>query len=225
MSGIMGSAVTGLHLNVSQHSHVENPLPDLISAPSNDPVFLVRAELEPVSDIGFKEHTLSSSTNLHPLPSYVDPFTCLNLQSSDQSLTQNPTHDAAIRREISLLDDDILNCPSQKDEKFGLGRSANEKSVAADITLAQPSRNNGSSQLEPLVIMEDVDNDISPGALSPSLVSPGIMDETISDVISPFASVVDSMIPDSELEVTFIDFTVFVSCVFSFVLNDFSFCV
>lgn len=172
--GTNNSEVSSLFPTARQHSPNENPLGDLLVL--HDPMHHVARDMS-------SEPMLTSSVNLFELPSvHVDSGITSNLQKGNQIIFQNPTQDTAVKQEISLLDVDFLSYPDQKFEKIDFGGSADVKSNLEGITLAQtePPSN---------------DNNQSP------TVNQYLMDETIGDAISPTATEVDSIVPESESEV------------------------
>lgn len=195
ISGTKDPEIKGLYPTVKRLSHSGNSLSDLMPGLSNDPFIQEPAPVQPIaSDMVHEEPLLLSSVNLYPLPPCGDPGTNSNLQKIDQK----PMQDAGFKLEVSLLDDDFVNYPNSKVDKNGLGGPNYEESNVGD--------SNNKNQLESVVIAEDVTNVVLPGIQSSSMSTPYIMDETIGYVISPTATEAESIIPDSESQVKFIEF-------------------
>ncbi|KAF3436017.1 hypothetical protein FNV43_RR23109 [Rhamnella rubrinervis] len=187
------SEIVGLCPTVRRHSHNENTLSDLMSGLSNNPFIHEPAQLQPIArDVIHEEPLLISSVNLYPLPAHGDPGINSNLQKIDQPLLQNPIQDAGSKLEVSLLDDDFVNYPNPKDEKIGFGGSSYAESNVEE--------GKEKIQLESAVFVEDVINGFPPGIQSSSTVTPYVVDESIGYVISPTATEVESIIPESESE-------------------------
>lgn len=195
VSGVRNSEVAGLFPSTRQHSRNENSLADLISGLSDGPNYHEPARPQLVAsqkDIGFQEPLLIHSAKMYPLTVLDDP----ELQDSDHRVLQNPIQDAAFKRGVSLIDDDFVNCPDENAEKLS-------SNVVENVALRQPKPltvSNDKKQLESVIIVEDVTDTITPGIQFSSVVSPYSVDEPIGDLISPIATEVESIIPESEYE-------------------------
>ncbi|CAB4321634.1 unnamed protein product [Prunus armeniaca] len=129
---------------------------------------------------------------MYPLTVLDDP----ELQDSDHRVLQNPIQDAAFKIGVSLIDDDFVNCLDENAEKLS-------SNVVENVALRQPkplTMSNDKKQLESVIIVEDVTDTITPGIQFSSVVSPYSVDEPIGDLISPTATEVESIIPESEYE-------------------------
>ncbi|XVF32244.1 hypothetical protein REPUB_Repub17cG0064800 [Reevesia pubescens] len=185
-------------------SRGESSAGDLISVSLNGPMPHEPPQLQCVAsqkDIS-KEDMLLCSTNLHPYAVHVDSGLCSNLHKDDPHAMQwNPANNAAIRREVSLIDDD-LNYPNQNTEKMVLLGSVHENSIVEDGTfsLTEPSsKNQFQIQPEPIVILEDVITSVPSGIQVSSAVVPRV-DVISSDTVSPFTTELEDVIPESESE-------------------------
>ncbi|KAH7517506.1 hypothetical protein FEM48_Zijuj09G0072100 [Ziziphus jujuba var. spinosa] len=186
-SGTADPEIPGLGPTVRRLSHNGNSLSDLMPGSSNDSFVPEPALVQPVaSNMVHEEPLLLSSVNLHPLQPRGDPGINSNLQD------QKPLQDAGFKREVSLLDDDFVGYPNSKVENIGFGGSSYEESNVAD--------GKNKNQLESVVTVEDVTDVVLPGIQSSSTCTPYNMDETIGYVISPTATEVESVIPESESE-------------------------
>lgn len=196
ISEIGNSEITGLYPNNRQHSLDENALADPMARPSNGLASHEPALLQPTTiqkDIGLQDSLLSSSAGLYPSAVHDVSGLSSNLNKKGDVIAQNPTKDAVIRREFSLLDDDFDNYPDQKVENMGLGGPVSEKSNVKDNTLV-------SHQMESF-IAKDVNETISP-LPSTGVALPCILVEASCDLIdiaSPTATGLDgSVIPGFE---------------------------
>ncbi|KAM1003640.1 hypothetical protein EV1_003895 [Malus domestica] len=194
VSGARNSEVAGIFPSTKQHSRGENSLADLISGLSNGPVSHEPARPQLVAsqkDMGFQEPLPINSANMHPMTVLCDPV----LQKSDHMVLPNPPQDVVFKRQVSLLDDDFVNYPDKNVEKLS--------SHVEDVCLAQskpPTMRNDKKQLESVINVEDITNGVTSGIQSSSPVSPYAFDEPIGDLISPTATEVESINPDSEYE-------------------------
>ncbi|XWS31314.1 hypothetical protein CRYUN_Cryun23aG0066000 [Craigia yunnanensis] len=200
--------VTRLFPKTIKDSRDEISAGDLISESLNGPMSLEPSELQCVSsqkDIS-KEDMLMGSTNLHPSAVDVDSGLCSNMHKDDlHSMSQNPANNAAFRREVSLIDDD-LNYPNQNAEKMVLIGSVHENSIV-DVTFAQTepsSKNRHQIQTDSVVILEDVFTSVPYGIQVSSAVVPRV-DVIGSDIVSPIATELEDVIPESESEDTTAD--------------------
>ncbi|PON65343.1 Mitogen-activated protein kinase kinase kinase [Trema orientale] len=180
--GTINSEVSSLFPSTTQVQHSPNadPLGDLLSGFSSDPV--LRDPIHPVVGDMNSEPMLITPVNVYQLPPVPgDSGISFNLQKGDQTILQNPTQDTGIRQEISLLDVDFVSYPNQNFEKIDFRGSTDVQSNIEAITL---------------VHREPPSNDDNQ---SPS-VAQYLMDDTIVDAISPTATEVDSIVPESESE-------------------------
>lgn len=181
--GAMNSEVSSLFPTARQQHRDLNPLGDLLSGLSSDPVFCEPTQLHPVASNMISEPMLISSVNFYQLPHNVDPGISSNLQKSDQ-VAQNRSPDSAVKQEVSLLDMDFISYPNQNFEKTDITVSADLNSNTQDITLVQTNLPS---------------NDNNPSVA----VTKYLMDETNGDAISPAVTEVDSIVPESDSEVKF----------------------
>ncbi|PON51428.1 Mitogen-activated protein kinase kinase kinase [Parasponia andersonii] len=180
--GTINSEVSSLFPSTTQVQHSPNadPLGDLLSGFSSDPV--LRDPIHPVVGDMNSEPMLITPVNLYQLPPvHGDSGISSILQKSDQTILQNPTQDTGVRQEISLLDVDFVSYPNQNFEKIDFRGSTDVKSNIEAITL---------------VHREHPSNDDNQ---SPS-VAQYLMDDTIVDAISPTATEMESTVPESESE-------------------------
>ncbi|XWS76131.1 hypothetical protein CRYUN_Cryun01aG0150200 [Craigia yunnanensis] len=196
--------VTCLFPKTMKDSRGESSAGDLISESLNGPMSLKPPQLQCVAsqkDIS-KEDMLMGSTNLHPTAVYVGSGLCSNLHTDDlHSMSQNPANNAAFRREVSLIDDD-LNYPNQNAEKMVLIGSVQENSIVEDVTFAQTelsSKNRYQIQPDPVVILKYVITSVPSGIQVSSAVVPRV-DVISSDIISPIAPELEDVIPEYESE-------------------------
>jgi len=204
ISEIGNSEIAGLYPSARQ-SRDENSLADLMVGSSYGLASHEPPLLQPVAsqkDMGLQEPMLRSSAELYPFAVHDDSDLSSNLNKNDHIIIQNPTKDALIRREFSLLDDDYVNYPDQKVENMGLEGSVCEKLNVKDSTLVRHDQN----QMEP-VIMEDMNETICPCFESSSAAVSHILYESSSDlidVVSPTATELEgSIIPEFESLVRF----------------------
>ncbi|XP_022758611.1 uncharacterized protein LOC111305384 isoform X2 [Durio zibethinus] len=191
--------VTCLFPKTIKDSRDECSLGDLISESLNGPILHEPPQLQCVAsqkDIP-KEDMLMGSTNLHPSPVHVDSGLCSNLHKDDlHAMSQNPANNAVFRREVSLIDDD-LNFPNQNAEKIG---SLHENSIVEDVKFEQTelsSKNKYQFQPQPVVSLEDVVASVPSGIQVPSAVVPRV-DVISSDIVSPIATELEDVIPESK---------------------------
>ncbi|XP_004292384.1 PREDICTED: uncharacterized protein LOC101312898 [Fragaria vesca subsp. vesca] len=111
----------------------------------------------------------------------------LEFQKCDHMVLQKPIQNAALKREVSLLDDDFGCYPAASVENLSL----NGENVALTQTQAQ---------LDSVITAEDLTSGVTLGIQSSSVVSPHVADESISDILSPTATEVESIIQESECE-------------------------
>ncbi|XP_022771411.1 uncharacterized protein LOC111314381 isoform X2 [Durio zibethinus] len=193
--------VACLFPNTVKDSRGQSSAGDLISESWNGPTSLEPPQLQCVAsqkDIS-KDDMLMGSTNLDPSAVHVDSGLCSNLYNDDlHSMSQNPANKAVFRREVSLIDDD-LNYPNQNAEKMVLIGSEHENSIL-DVTFARTepsSKNQCQIQPDPVVIFEDVITSVPSGIQLSSVVVPHV-DVISSDIISPIATELEDVIPESE---------------------------
>ncbi|XWS47096.1 hypothetical protein CRYUN_Cryun14cG0124200 [Craigia yunnanensis] len=193
--------VTCLFPKTIKDSRGESSPGDLISESLNGPMSHEPPQLQCVAsqkDMS-KEDMLMGSTNLHPSAVHVDSGLCSNSHKDDlHAMSQYPANNA-FRREVSLIDDD-LNYPNQNAEKMVLIGSVHENSIVEDISFAQTepsSKKRYQIQPEPVVILEDVTTIVPSGIQVSSVVVPCV-DVISSDIISPIATELEDVIPESE---------------------------
>lgn len=178
--GAINSEVSSLFPTSRQHHHDINPLGDLLSGLSSDPVLHEPPQLHPVASDVISEPMMMSSVNFYQLPLNADPGVSSNLRKNDQ-VVQNQSQDSAVKREVSLLDMDFVSYPNQIFEKIDIGVSTDLKSNMQNTTLVETNL---------------LSNDNNPSAA----VTQYAMDETNGDAISPAATEVDSIVPESDSE-------------------------
>uniref|UniRef100_A0A5B6ZIV1 Protein kinase domain-containing protein n=1 Tax=Davidia involucrata TaxID=16924 RepID=A0A5B6ZIV1_DAVIN len=148
--------------------------------------------------IGLQEPMLISSENFYPSTVRDDAGPNAYLHKNEiPTLLQNPTKDAGLRGEISILDEAFVNYPDQKVQKSGLEVCSSEKRKLEDITL---NKYNGQNQLDSAVIVEDMIGSIPPRIKSSSAAVLHVVDATDSEIISPSATEADSIVPESDSE-------------------------
>ena len=206
ISEIGNSEFAGVYPSARQ-SRDENSLADLMAGSSYGLASHEPPLLQPVAsqkDMGLQEPMLRSSAELYPFAVHDDSGLNLNMNKNDHIIIQNPTKDALIRREFSLLDDDFVDYPDQKVENMGLEGSVSEELNVKDSTLVSHDQN----QMES-VIVEDVNETISPCFQSSAVAVPHILYESSSDlidVVSPTATELEgSIIPGFESEVRLLE--------------------
>lgn len=176
----MNSEVSSIYPTAGQPHHGINPLGDLLTGLSSDPVLREPTQLHPVASNVISEPMLTTSVNLFQLPLNAGPGISSNLPKSDQ-VVQNPSQDSAVKREVSLLDMDFVSYPNQNFEKIDFGVSTDLKSNMEDITLVQMT--------------------LSSNHYNPSVaVTQYVTDETSGDAISPAATEVDSIVLETDSE-------------------------
>uniref|UniRef100_A0A5B6ZLT1 Protein kinase domain-containing protein n=1 Tax=Davidia involucrata TaxID=16924 RepID=A0A5B6ZLT1_DAVIN len=155
-------------------------------------------------DVGLQEPMLISSEDLYSSTVREDAGPNKNLHKYDiPTLLQNPTKDAGVRGEVSILDGDFVNYSDQKVQKSGLGGCSDEKRKLEDIPL---NKFNEQNQLDLAMILEDVIDSMPPGTKSFSGADPHVVDATGSEIISPSDTEAESIIPESDSEDTRADY-------------------
>ncbi|KAE8685062.1 Serine/threonine protein kinase, putative isoform 2 [Hibiscus syriacus] len=194
--------VTSLFPKTVEELRGESSAGDLISVSLNGPMLLERQQLHCVASqkVISKEDMLRSSTNLHLSAIHVDSGLCSNLQKNDlHSMLPKPAKDAASRREVSLIDDD-LNYPNQNAGKMVPTGSVHGNSIVEEFAFTQTetsSMNQYQIQPDPLVILDDVITSMpSRIEVSSAIVPP--VDMTGSDTVSPIATDLVDIIPKPE---------------------------
>ncbi|KAI9180737.1 hypothetical protein LWI28_007681 [Acer negundo] len=194
--------VAGLFSNEGRGSRDENYLSDLISGPSNGLYFHESEWLQPVvsqNDTCIRESTLIASTDLS-LPS-VHAYTgsSSHLHNNDLcTLLLNPTTDVSFKREVSPLDDNFVIYPDEKVDKVGFGGSFPKKSNVEEVSLTQtnPTVNEDLNQLDAVNVREDVVANVPASLESLTAVASHVMGVASSDIMSPDATELESMIPE-----------------------------
>ncbi|KAL6210903.1 hypothetical protein ACLB2K_016133 [Fragaria x ananassa] len=169
-------------------------LDDLLSGLSNGPNSHEAIHPQSVAsqhDIGFQESLLTSSVNSYPVTVLND----LEFQKCDHMVLQKPIQNAALKREVSLFDDDFGCYPAASVENLSL----NGENVALTQTQAQ-TVSNQKGQLDSVITAEDLTSGVTLGIQSSSVASPHVAEESISDLLSPTATEVESIIQESECE-------------------------
>lgn len=194
VSAARSSEVSDLFPSSRQHSCDESSLGHLISGFSHGPISRESVHPQFVAsqhDICFQEPLHTSSANFYPLTVLDD----LEFQKSDHMVLQKPVQSASLKREVSLLDDDFVCYPAKNVENLSL----NVENVALAPKKTQ-AMSNHKDQLDSVIIVEDITSGVTPGIQSSSVVSPYVVDESIGDLVSPTATEVESIIPESECE-------------------------
>ncbi|KAL6214407.1 hypothetical protein ACLB2K_013841 [Fragaria x ananassa] len=194
ISGDRNSEVSGLFASIGQHSCDGSSLDDLLSGLSNGPISHEAIHPQSVAsqhDIGFQEPLLTSSPNSYPVTVLND----LEFQKCDHMVLQKPIQNAALKREVSLLDDDFGCYPAAGVENLSL----NGENVTLTQTQAQ-TMSNQKGQLDLVITAEDLTSGVTLGIQSSSVASPHVADESTSDLLSPTATEVESIIQESECE-------------------------
>ncbi|GMI76177.1 hypothetical protein HRI_001287000 [Hibiscus trionum] len=177
---------------------------DLISVSLHGPMFLEPQQLQCVTSRKdtSKEDMLMSSTNLHLSAVHVDSGLCSNLHKNDlHSMLQNPAKDAASRREVSLIDDDI-NYPNQNAGTMVHTGSVHGNSIVGEFIFAQTetsSMNRYQILPDPLVILDDVITSVPSGIEVSSAIAPPV-DVIGNDTVSNIATDLVDIIPEPESE-------------------------
>lgn len=194
VSAARSSEVSDLFSSSRQHSCDESSLGHLISGFSNGPISRESVNPQFVAsqhDIGFQQPLHTSLANIYPLTVLDD----LEFQKSDHMVLQKPIQNAALKREVSLLDDDFVCKPAKTVENLNL----NVENVSLAPKKTQ-TMSNHEDQLDSVITVEDITSDVTPGIQSSLAVSPYVVDESIGDLVSPTATEVESIIPESECE-------------------------
>ncbi|KAL9436243.1 hypothetical protein AB3S75_022321 [Citrus x aurantiifolia] len=197
------SDVAGPFPNTREGSGDENSLADLTSGSCNGLASQEPVHMQPVvnqTNADLREAKLIVSADSSPSPVQNDAVPSSHLPKGDlDAKLQNLTADVALKREVSPLDNDFLNCSDKMAEKLGFGESVSKKSNVEDVAYIQtPSiiQNKDQNKQEPLVIVGDVTGSMpSEHQFSPEVVSH--LDATSSDVMSTNETESDSIFPES----------------------------
>ncbi|KAG6657678.1 uncharacterized protein LOC122307291 [Carya illinoinensis] len=191
ISEIGNYEVAGLDPSVRQQYHNADSSTDLMTGSSCRLASLEPPLLKPVTshkDMGIQEPIQRKSVDLCPSTAHARCGLSSNLNTHDDTMTQNPNKDALLQAEFSLLDENLVIYPDQKvDKSVGFAGPVNEKSNAKDQSLAEtkpPSRTHDKNLQKPVIIVEDVLETNQAGVESSSGTAPCILDETSDDNIN-----------------------------------------
>ncbi|KAJ4969151.1 hypothetical protein NE237_015852 [Protea cynaroides] len=154
-------------------------------------------------EMGDQERMVTSSVNLAPFCIGKCADLSLNLQTDDPNLTscsyENPATDDALKREVTLFDEDPVNFPGGKVERVDHGVNSYGLSKTEDAIFVHSEHSNNIDkqiQLESVVIVEDVTDSMPPDRES-SKVVPFVLYSS-GDISSPRITEAESITPDSE---------------------------
>ncbi|KAK9280902.1 hypothetical protein L1049_003793 [Liquidambar formosana] len=201
------SEVSGIFPATKRQSRDENSLTDLLSGLSSSPLSHESPGLLPVAclkDMGLQQPMQVSSADLH-LSEVCDdagPSSYLH-KNILPTLSLNPTKEAGVKGDVSLLDNDIVNYSDQKVAKLVPEGFSYDKINVEGITLHQTKphhKYNDQAQLESVVVVEDVTDTLPSGVKYSSAVVPHVVDATSSEILSPSAMEAESSFPESDSE-------------------------
>ncbi|KAK6937674.1 Serine-threonine/tyrosine-protein kinase, catalytic domain [Dillenia turbinata] len=188
-----------------QQSSGKAYLTDLLSG---SPIGQVPNESPGLQSISHQNTKDSEKSKLISATDYSAPAFCGSAspgtdlhENVPPALKLNPTNNAALVGEVSLIDADLLNYPVQRTEELGTEMGFYEKSKLEDSVLGHMKsmdKEIDNNKLQSEVMVEDVPNGEPPGNHFPSIVT--LVDGVKDEVFSPRATDAESTIQDSASE-------------------------